>query len=817
MKRILSVILCLCLLSGLWACSKEPEEAPEASTAASTASPAANPNASQVLGQESVLTTPQVGEYVESVFLANVPNQRSALLLSVRSDGTVDYIFSEEPQVGTSYKGIEALEDTGRRYYTITPDGEATSQPLDWLSQLDAALAAGLENLYGGNISWTFDFSSCEGNILILARLGGEGRNLSTVVYRVKDNQLVQIPIPSTAILDGRKVSISLEGTGRIFTCRDCFLLTASDGTDVSFYSFSYDGVPLARQPMDTDGLFDLAAAGAETAWFTSLRRDCLQETSAADLAHLETYSIAYGHTICGAVAPDGSAAYLLRNTPEESRIWLSKVPHGGEEITVGGFNLYAFEDPTETPSCLAAANDGIFYTWTEGTEQGVLRQYRYNPQGAVEPEFRTVYSLERSRTVQAAVSLWNQTHSDITFRYIVGMEEIQDTSLTKEDAITRLNTQLVNGQGPDVLILDGLPVDSMVKKGFLSPLPNLDVTGVYPKLLERFTVDGSLYAVPSKMIPFLLGRKIQGTVDIDSLEAFADYVESATGPLDLSCSSDSLDRFRSAVYYIDYADQVFDLWYPAWCDAIWEGGRFHPEVYQALLTGTSRLVKHYSLDTVDQEKAPNPEDTLLQEENTTDKYDIRSVINQTENCSQFFGAYAYCLAATDYVGLLNFNPPTRYTGNNDPIPCKIVGIPGPDGTGATIPTCIAGVREGGDREAGLAFLRLLLSDEIQLLTGDARSLSTDGYPVKWSCTPILLEGTASRFATIFDQEVRPFQIENDFEAALSALRPVLLEDVTYNAAKEAALRYYEGKLTAQEAADQVAEATAIYLAEHRQ
>ena len=129
MKRILSVILCLCLLSGLWACSKEPEEAPEASTAASTASPAANPNASQVLGQESVLTTPQVGEYVESVFLANVPNQRSALLLSVRSDGTVDYIFSEEPQVGTSYKGIEALEDTGLRYYTITPEGrEACAQ-----------------------------------------------------------------------------------------------------------------------------------------------------------------------------------------------------------------------------------------------------------------------------------------------------------------------------------------------------------------------------------------------------------------------------------------------------------------------------------------------------------------------------------------------------------------------------------------------------------------------------------------------------------------------------------------------------------------
>lgn len=55
---------------------------------------------------------------------------------------------------------------------------------------------------------------------------------------------------------------------------------------------------------------------------------------------------------------------------------------------------------------------------------------------------------------------------------------------------------------------------------------------------------------------------------------------------------------------------------------------------------------------------------------------------------------------------------------------------------------------------------------------------------------------TASRFAIIFDQEVRPFQIENDFGAAL---------------------RYYEDKLTSQVASDQVAAATAIYLAEHRQ
>ena len=43
--------------------------------------------------------------------------------------------------------------------------------------------------------------------------------------------------------------------------------------------------------------------------------------------------------------------------------------------------------------------------------------------------------------------------------RYEVGMDG--EDGVTKEDAIRKLNTRILAGDGPDVIILDGLPVDS--------------------------------------------------------------------------------------------------------------------------------------------------------------------------------------------------------------------------------------------------------------------------------------------------------------------------------------------------------------------
>ena len=58
------------------------------------------------------------------------------------------------------------------------------------------------------------------------------------------------------------------------------------------------------------------------------------------------------------------------------------------------------------------------------------------------------------------------------------------------------------------------------------------------------------------------------------------------------------------------------------------------------------------------------------------------------------------------------------------------------------------------------------------------------------------------------------FAVENDFNGTLEGLRAVLIADIPYEAALEAALGYYTGELTLDDAIAQVQKRTALYLAE---
>lgn len=811
MKRMISVVLWFCMLLSLWGCVPDAgtTEAGQGEVPVTTAPNATIPVYAGPLSQESILASPQVGEYAESALLANVEGQDRVALLSVRSDGTVDYIFYSLPEESTEDLNsggdvcVRSLAESNFRYYTIDPEGQATLQPSDWMTQLDQILAEGLAESAYSDATWTLRFSACEDSILMLICLNNNGRRLKTALYRLQDHRLTELLLPAQSTSDGQTVMIPPNSVRHVYAIQDGFLFAAQSDGEGNWYACSDDGTYVTQTPMEPDNLWGVMGVGGDTVWFTNAQRDRWTVVRTGDLEQSTVQPPDSTYVYCSATTPDGTAVYLLHGAYGSSRIQLSRFSEAGEELLIEDPSLYAFGSPGAVPDWMAVAPDGTFYSWTWESGRGVLRQYRYNPEGARQPQVRTVYSLEDNQTVQAAVTSWNRTHTDVIFQYVVAADTIADTALTLEDAVTQLNTQLFNGEGPDVLILDGLPADSLMDKGFLHPLSGLDTAGVYPKLLERFTADGNLYAIPAKMTPYLLGRQTEKTEAIDSLEAFADFVESATEKLDCSYMAGSDDWCAKALYYINFSDQVFDLWYPAWSEAIWAEGRFQPEVYQEFLTQTDRLVEYYSLKTIDELL------TVCEESSKTGLTKTEyQIVNATDTNSHRTGSYPFCLAATDYVGLRNFCVDPKI-GSLRTIPCEIVGIPGPDGVGATVPTCIAALREGADAEAGTAFLQLLLSDEIQLGSGNFGIFSSDGYPVKWSCTPALLQVTE-------ETQNQKFDLANDFQAVLSQLRPVILYELPYNAAKEAALRFYEGALTAQEAADQVSAATTVYLAEQR-
>ena len=129
------------------------------------------------------------------------------------------------------------------------------------------------------------------------------------------------------------------------------------------------------------------------------------------------------------------------------------------------------------------------------------------------------------------------------------------------------------------------------------------------------------------------------------------------------------------------------------------------------------------------------------------------------------------------------------------------------------VPTVITGVRAGGNEEAGLEFVQSLLSRELQL--GEdynaARWGSNMGYPVIWEHVETIIEQKEIHY-------MQECAVQNDYEETITNLRTVIIDEYLFEAALIAAQSCYrtENRLTPEEAAEDLYEATRIYLVEKR-
>ena len=103
---------------------------------------------------------------------------------------------------------------------------------------------------------------------------------------------------------------------------------------------------------------------------------------------------------------------------------------------------------------------------------------------------------------------------------------------MTSTDALKTLNTEIMAGKGPDILILDGIPEDTYVEKGMLEDLSGIldkvdETDGILKNIRDAYTQeDGSIYCMPVKFgIPMIQGT--QKDVDaVTDLKSLADVIE---------------------------------------------------------------------------------------------------------------------------------------------------------------------------------------------------------------------------------------------------------------------------------------------------
>lgn len=202
--------------------------------------------------------------------------------------------------------------------------------------------------------------------------------------------------------------------------------------------------------------------------------------------------------------------------------------------------------------------NDNTFYALMSGADKKKLFRYAYDSNMAAVPSNTlNVYGLKNSSTVQQAASLFQKSHPDI--RIVVNSAVEGYGEAAGEDVIRTLNTELLSGKGADILLLDGLPVQSYIEKGVLADLS--DVIAPYEEngeilktVLDAYKEDGKIYRLPARIsLPLVVGDE-EMLAALDSMEAFKSYHEAGKPSAFRMTNYENILRLSTQIFY----DEIF-------------------------------------------------------------------------------------------------------------------------------------------------------------------------------------------------------------------------------------------------------------------
>lgn len=219
------------------------------------------------------------------------------------------------------------------------------------------------------------------------------------------------------------------------------------------------------------------------------------------------------------------------------------------EEVIDG--NLNSLSSPDISLVAMNRDQDGNFYVAVQDGaadmgHMGRVLKYTYSPDTPAEPDTElTVYSLLDNSYIRQVAAVFQKKYPDIYLSLEVGMTG--EDGMTTTDALKNLNTEIMAGNGPDVMILDGIPEDTYIEKGMLADISSIldkaeKEEGILDNIREPYREeDGSQYVMPLRFsIPLIQGNKedVEKAGDIismaDMLESYQDEYTEMNMPVSL-------------------------------------------------------------------------------------------------------------------------------------------------------------------------------------------------------------------------------------------------------------------------------------------
>ena len=188
-------------------------------------------------------------------------------------------------------------------------------------------------------------------------------------------------------------------------------------------------------------------------------------------------------------------------------------------------------ENPLNGIMPMCRGKDNTYFVSVFGDKGTELK--RIKPDDNVEKETLKIYTLTENQDIMQIVMLFQQEHPEINVDIQVGIEE--EASLTRTDVIKQLNTELLAGEGPDVMIMDGLSVDQYVNMGLLLPIElEIPEEQYFLQVLKTYQRENKLYAVPAGFWLYALQSRSGFSAENISLSDVSRWAVSNAGEAEL-------------------------------------------------------------------------------------------------------------------------------------------------------------------------------------------------------------------------------------------------------------------------------------------
>lgn len=449
----------------------------------------------------------------------------------------------------------------------------------------------------------------------------------------------------------------------------------------------------------------------------------------------------------------------------------------------------------------LAALEDGSFLVaGAEGYDTYKLFQYTYSKDTPSTPSKEVkVYSLEDNAEIRQAIVFFQKENPDIFVTMEVGTAG--NDAVTVSDALRTLNTNILSGKGPDILVLDGMPLQSYLEKGLLTDLTEItnkveNAEGLVQSIKYTYAEEEKIQAIPTRFkMPLLQGRK----GDIENINDLSTMVEQIGKLKKENPDKGMLGNAEPG----DLVEKLYASNSPAWLK---EDGTLNEDALKDFYT---QLKQIYDSDahTDAEENA-----MVVGEDGKSSFYSINGGIGRLVGEENLLNV-GLLSDLTQYVQVVSAN---QAMGDG------AVKLLNGQTANAFVPMATIGISsKSADIKTAGTFVEFLLSKEAQNINQGG------GLPVnKAAFDEGIKTGSEGLLETVpyltASGENKEFKVEqlsesdrkelNDMVESLTT--PAVVDDVIKESIKEQAEQFVKGSITSDEAVKNVMQKINLYLAE---